>query len=517
MGLEHLKDEGAHVNKVPYLMSARGIVKSYGPTSVLKGFDLSVAAGEVHAFLGGNGAGKSTLIKIISGQIDRDEGSLEFAQNRASPDGVNTSDENGIAVVNQELALLPHLTVAENIALPRRHRGWSLFNGSDARRIAVNALSLIDPTFAQASVDRLVADLSLHERQLVEIARALDSGASLLLLDEPTANLTSGETERLFAVLRRLTVDKGLAVLFVSHRMREIRQIADVCTIIRNGQTAVDRVALQSISDAEIVEQMGQAALGAAQASPRTQRRARTESKGNEPGKPNGLRVQTEGIDLDIPAGTILGLAGPPVGPETLMNALTGVSSTGRWSIARNGVAVTYQRPASAARDGVGFVSGDRSNKGILANLPIVDNLAASARIVGRKRTVRSDEMTDGRDLLDALSIRAGSLWDLPASLSGGTQQKLLIARWLKLKPTVLVLEEPTRGVDIRTKQEIYTLIREMAAQGSTIVWWSTEYVELVELCGTVLAFDPDGRATSVLKHDQINEAELAHATGMAA
>ena len=305
------------MNKPPYLMTARGIVKSYGPTSVLKGFDLSVAAGEVHAFLGGNGAGKSTLIKIISGQIDRDSGSLEFAPNGASSNAADSSDENTIAVVNQELALLPHLTVAENIALPRSRRGFGLFNGGEARRIAVDALSLIDPAFAQASVDRLVGDLSLHERQLVEIARALDSGASLLLLDEPTANLTAGETERLFTVLRRLTVDKGLAVLFVSHRMREIRQIADVCTIIRNGQTAIDRVALTSITDAEIVEQMGQAALGAVQESPRAQRRARTQSNGNEAWKPNALRIQTEGIDLDIPAGTILGLAGPPAGPAS--------------------------------------------------------------------------------------------------------------------------------------------------------------------------------------------------------
>ena len=508
------------MNQRPYLMAARGIVKSYGPTSVLKGFDLSVAAGEVHAFLGGNGAGKSTLIKIISGQIECDAGSLEFA---TQPSDAATSDENTIAVVNQELALLPHLTVAENIALPRRHRGFSLFNAAEARRIAVKALSLIDPTFAHASVDQLVADLSLHERQLVEIARALDSGASLLLLDEPTANLTAAETERLFAVLRRLTVDKGLAVLFVSHRMREIRQIADVCTIIRNGQTGVDRVPLTSITDAEIVEQMGQAAFGAAPESPRAQRPARTgrtdstRNMGNEAGKTNRLHLQTEGIDLDIPAGTILGLAGPPAGPETLMDTLTGASSTGRWSIARNGIAVTYRRPSAAARDGIGFVSGDRANKGILSNLPIVDNLAASARIVGRKRSVRNDEIADGHDLLDALSIRAGSLWDLPATLSGGTQQKLLIARWLKLKPTVLVLEEPTRGVDIGTKQEIYTLIREMAAQGATIVWWSTEYVELAELCDTVIAFDPDGRPTSVLKDEQINEAELAHATGMAA
>jgi len=504
------------VNKPPYLMTARGIVKSYGPTSVLKGFDLSVAAGEVHAFLGGNGAGKSTFIKIISGQIDRDSGSLEFAPNSASSSAADASDENTIAVVNQELALLPHLTVAENIALPRSRRGYGLFNASEARRIAVDALSLIDPTFAQASVDRLVADLSLHERQLVEIARALDSGASLLLLDEPTANLTAGETERLFTVIRRLTVDKGLAVLFVSHRMREIRQIADVCTIIRNGQTTIDRVALTSITDAEIVEQMGQAALGPA-AEPRAQRRPRTSGDGIDAGKPNDLRVQTDGIDLEIASGTILGLAGPPDGPEALMDALIGVSRAGKWSIARNGTAVSYRRPSTAARDGVGFVSGDRANKGILANLPIVDNLAASARIVGRKRAVRREEVAQGSDLLDALSIRAGSLWDLPATLSGGTQQKLLIARWLRLKPTVLVLEEPTRGVDIRTKQEIYALIREMAAQGAIIVWWSTEYLELVELCDTVLAFDPDGHPTSVLRGDSISEAGLAHATGMAA
>ncbi|WNC95543.1 sugar ABC transporter ATP-binding protein (plasmid) [Paraburkholderia sp. FT54] len=498
-------------------MTARGIVKSYGPTSVLKGFDLSVAAGEVHAFLGGNGAGKSTFIKIISGQIERDGGSLEFSQNSASSGAAESSDENTIAVVNQELALLPHLTVAENIALPRSRRGYGLFNASEARRIAVDALSLIDPTFAHVSVDRLVADLSLHERQLVEIARALDSGASLLLLDEPTANLTAGETERLFTVIRRLTVDKGLAVLFVSHRMREIRQIADVCTIIRNGQTAVDRVALTSITDAEIVEQMGQAALDTARSEPRAQRRALERRNGGDAAMPNDLRIQTNGIDLEIAAGAILGLAGPPAGPEALMDALIGVSTSNKWSITRNGTAVSYRRPSTAARDGVGFVSGDRANKGILANLPIVDNLAASARVVGRKRTVRREEVAQGNDLLDALSIRAGSLWDLPATLSGGTQQKLLIARWLKLKPTVLVLGEPTRGVDIRTKQEIYALIREMAAQGAIIVWWSTEYVELVELCDTVLAFDPDGLPTSVLKDHQINEAELAHATGMAA
>jgi ribose transport system ATP-binding protein len=506
-----------------YLLTARSIVKSFGPTSVLKGFDLSIAPGEVHAFLGGNGAGKSTLIKIISGQFDRDSGTLEFDGHEIGASVGGHVAAGTIAVVNQELALLPHLSVAENIAMPRLRRGTARYSERASMEIAIDALSLIDPQFARESSGRLVGGLTLHERQLVEIARALGSGAKLLLLDEPTANLTAAETLRLFTVIRRLIADTGLAVLFVSHRMREIRQIADVCTIIRDGKTAVDRVALDAITDREIIECMGQsvvvdeAAASVAEsadlehaAQPSTQASAVVTHGG-------ALRIERDGVAIEVPAGAIIGLAGAPVGPSSLIDALTGIAPAGSWAITRDGVRVSYAHPSAGARDGVGFVSGDRSNKGVLATLPIVDNLVAAARVVKRRSVVRREEVEQSGALLDALKIRAGSLWDLPATLSGGTQQKLLIARWLLLRPRLLVLEEPTRGVDIRTKREIYALIRKMAQQGTTIVWWSTEYIELVELCDTVLAFDLDGKPTEVLRHADVNETQLAAATGMAA
>jgi ribose transport system ATP-binding protein len=502
----------------PTLLFAKSIVKSFGPTNVLKGFDLSIRSGEVHAFLGGNGAGKSTFIKIISGQHERDGGTLAFAGRELGGSGPSPVDTGEIAVVNQELALLPHLSVAENIAMPRMHRAFGAYSERASRAIAIEALSSIDPQFAHESVDRLVGDLSLHERQLVEIARSLRLGARLLLLDEPTANLTAVETSRLFGVIRKLIVETNLAVLFVSHRMREIRQIADVCTIIRDGKTAVDRASLDAITDREIVDHMGQTAEVDAQSEASIDAAAaeRAPSRcASHTGEP--IRIRFDDIELDIGPGDIIGLAGAPTGPLALIEALTGVDRNSRWDIRRAGAPLKYRGPSAAARDGVGYISGDRANKGILAALPIVDNLVAAQRIVQRKTLARDEEVQQGQKLLDALKIRAASLWHLPSTLSGGTQQKILVARWLMLKPDLLVLEEPTRGVDIRTKREIYALIRKLAGEGTAVVWWSTEYVELVELCGTVLAFDLSGRPTGVLRHTDVNEAGLANATGMAA
>ena len=502
----------------PTLLLAKSIVKSFGPTSVLKGFDLSIRSGEVHAFLGGNGAGKSTFIKIISGQHERDGGTLEFAGRELGGSAASLADTGEIAVVNQELALLPHLSVAENIAMPRMHRALGTYSERGARAIAIEALSLIDTQFARQSVGRLVGDLSLHERQLVEIARSLRSGARLLLLDEPTANLTAAETGRLFAVIRKLIAETNLAVLFVSHRMREIRQIADVCTIIRDGKTAVDRASLHAITHRDIVDFMGQTVevdqQSEANADSRSSERD-TPGRSSRTGEP--IRVQLSDIELDIGPGDIIGLAGAPTGPLTLIEALTGLDHKSHWKITRAGAPVKHRCPSAAARAGVGYISGDRANKGILATLPIVDNLMAAQRIVERKKLARDEEIQRGQNLLDALRIRAGSLWHLPSTLSGGTQQKILVARWLTLKPRLLVLEEPTRGVDIRTKREIYALVRKLANQGTAVVWWSTEYVELVELCDTVLAFDLSGRPTGVLRHTDVNETSLADATGMAA
>lgn len=502
-----------------YVLAGRAITKSFGATSVLKGFDLCVGQGEVHAFLGGNGAGKSTLIKIISGQHQRDGGSLSFDGQEIDSVRRDHVQAGAIAVVNQELALLPHLTVAENIALPKFCRAAQRYDHKLAQQMSIDSLSLIDRQFAHEAANRMVGELTLHERQLVEIARSLGTGAKLLLLDEPTANLTTAETEKLFAVIRRLVAETRLAVLFVSHRMQEIRKIADVCTIIRDGKTAVDRVRLADITDQQILECMGQCNVGEAEEATdggnltlRQRRFTPVASASAE-----ALTIAKGGVRLPLRPGEIIGLAGAPTGPTALINQLAGLDAMGHWDIRRDDQPVRYAHPAAAVRDGIGLISGDRVNKGILSTLPILDNLLASSRIVERAWLLRPEEIQKARKLLNALNIRAGSLWDLPGKLSGGTQQKLLVARWLLLEPKILVLEEPTRGVDLRTKREIYALIREMAERGTTVLWWATEYVELVELCDTVLAFDLEGRPTSILNDGEINEAKLASATGMAA
>ena len=496
-----------------FLLQAQRITKSFGPTRVLRGIDFAVAPGEIHALLGGNGAGKSTLLKIVSGVTARDGGTLLYKGHDIDGQDGREARACGIAVVHQELAVLPHLTVAENIALPHHRRGLSLFSQRDAHRAALDALALIDRAFAERATGMRMGDLTLHEQQLVEIARALNSGAQLLLLDEPTANLTATETERLFAVLRRLAREGGISVVFVSHRMREIRQIADVCTIIRDGVTAVDRQPLSMLTDADIVDRMGQASAISGTGGCPSARAA------NSPARAGRGRLEIKGLGLDVAVegGSILGLAGAPAGPQALIDALIGAERVDALTILLDGRTRAYRTPRQAARDKVGFVSGDRAGKGILASLPVIDNMLASRRVAYAQALIPRSEATEADGLLAALRIKAGSLWDLPVTLSGGTQQKLLIARWLNLGPSMLVLEEPTRGVDIGTKREIYELIRAMAAAGTTMVWWSTEQTELIELCDAVLAFDPDGHPTGILRREDISEDSLAAATGMAA
>lgn len=470
-----------------------------------------MARGEVHALLGGNGAGKSTMIRIITGAASKNDGEIHFFDNAGS-ERTETEGRAKVAVVHQELALLPHLTVAENIALPHQRVGMCLFKRSAAAMQAFEALRMIDEEFAATSLPRLVGSLSLHEGQMVEIARALSSGAELILLDEPTANLTALETDRLFAVLRKLTRENGLSVVFVSHRMKEIRQIANVCTIIRDGRTVVDRQAIDELSDAAIVEKMGQAAA------PHPVERAGPLAVAPEASAATDtITVHEPGFNLELRRGTILGVAGAPAGPAALIEALTGAARTKRWTVARAGWPDRLPSPRSAARLGAGYITGDRAHKGVLHSLPIIDNVMASRRIVNGALIAGGAESDECLDLLKALKVKAASIWDRPNTLSGGTQQKLLIARWLGVPSRLLVLEEPTRGVDIGTKREIYELIRQMAASGTVIVWWSTENVELLEVCDRVVAFDTEGRCAGVLEQDDFSEEKLVTLTGMAA
>lgn len=484
------------------LIEASNVEKSYGATRVLRGVDFQVRAGEIHALLGGNGAGKSTLIRIVTGLTPRDSGEIRLASakaNRLHPI---------IAVVHQELALLPELSVAENIGIVHAKSGFLRSSHRRMRDLSLNALDLIDPAIGREIVDLPARKLSLHEGQIVEIARALSTGAEVLLLDEPTANLTAGETAKLFSVLKRLVHDEGIGIVFVSHRMKEIRELCDVCTILRDGITVVNATPVALLSDAEIVQQMGQPAHDVA---------GRLKSKKEVR---QGSPVEFLGPDdarMEIWPGTILGLAGAPAGPTGLINPLVGAGRGAGWHVSGEGFKGSFSSPSQATRAGVGFISGDRAMKGILSQLPIVDNVLAARRVREGRQIVGAAERQECLDLVSALKLKAGSIWDLPASLSGGNQQKLIVARWLGLSLRLVVLEEPTRGVDIGTKHDIYALIRQMADAGAIIVWWSTENVELLELCDAIFAFDTDGCPKGFLSEERFTEDGLAELTGMAA
>jgi ribose transport system ATP-binding protein len=345
------------------LLAASQIEKSYGATRVLQGVDFVLRSGEIHALLGGNGAGKSTLIRIVTGTIPRDGGDL-VATSRRNPGGKPV-----IAVVHQELALLPQFSVAENIGLVHEMRGFGFHRPTRQTLIAKDALTLIDPDLAKRVLHLPAARLSLHEAQIVEIARALSTGAEILLLDEPTANLTSQETAILFGVLRRLVSQQGIAVVFVSHRMKEIRQFCDRCTIIRDGRTVVNGREMSALTDSEIVAEMGQPAHDVAH-------RDRTPSTAADLvlHGPGGHRI-------DCAKGAVIGLAGAPTGPGALIDALVGNAPRPDWQIEGEGLPQHFRTPSEAIHHGFGFVSGDRRGKGLLADLSIFDNvMAARAR-----------------------------------------------------------------------------------------------------------------------------------------
>ncbi|NBE06935.1 sugar ABC transporter ATP-binding protein [Paragemmobacter ruber] len=483
------------------LLAARDVQKSYGATHVLRGVDFTLRAGEIHALLGGNGAGKSTLIRILTGKIPRDAGEITTASHR------RPGTDPVIAVVHQELALLPNLTVAENIGIVHGRRVFGLHSPARQAQIAFDALRVLDADLATRALHLPASGLSLHEAQIVEIARALSIGAEVLLLDEPTANLTAQETALFFGVLRKLVADQGIAIVFVSHRMKEIRQLCDRCTILRDGRSVVEDRSLSDLSDAEIVAQMGQ--------SDRREPVAATRAQMSD--QRDVVLAGPDGAEIALAAGTILGLAGAPTGPMALITALTGGARHPQWRITAEGMPSSFSSPGTAVKHGIGYISGDRAGKGVLADLPILDNVMAARRIRQGRHVIHAKELVDCAALVGSLKLKAASLHDLPRTLSGGNQQKLLVARWLGLPLRVLVLEEPTRGVDIGTKRDIYGLIRQMAATGAIVIWWSTENAELLELCDRIFAFDTQGRPAGDLSADRFTEEGIAERTGMAA
>jgi len=485
----------------------QGISKRYGGVRALQDAGLAVEAGRIHAVLGENGAGKSTLIKVMAGVVAPDEGRMLLDGEPVSFKSPAAANAAGIACIFQELSLIPDLTVADNIAISNPPRRFGLIDRAEQRRMAEHAL-------ARAGADNihplaLVKDLSLSRRQMVEIAKALARRPRILILDEATSALTAADVSKIYGVLKRLRAE-GLALVYISHRMHEITELADECTVFCNGRS-VASYAAGTKTDNEVVEMM----IGREYNAVFPPRTAHPASDAKPVLEVRNLcwTDRLNDISLSVHAGEVIGLGGlDGQGQRELLLALFGVLRGTAGEVLIDGRPITIAGPDFAKRKGIGMalIPEDRKTEGLMLPMSVRENLsfAALSRLSRWGVVNASAEREAVERIVRLLAIRTDGT-DVPAgSLSGGNQQKLVIGKWLMLAPRILLLNDPTRGIDVGTKQEMYQLLRQLADEGAAILFYSTDYDELVGCCDRVLVMC-DGAIGRELVGGEITERAL--------
>jgi rhamnose transport system ATP-binding protein len=457
------------------LLRAVNIDKSFAGVHALKRASFELQAGEVHALIGENGAGKSTLIKIITGALAPDAGEIELNGQLVTHNSPRVAKQLGIAVMYQQPALFPELSVAENIAIGLEES--SLFSRIDWRARKARAAELLARTGAHIDPDAEAGDLTIPEQQLVEIARALGAEAKVLILDEPTASLSEADTQKLFAVIRQLRAE-GAGIVYISHRLEELPVIADRVTVLRDGSTIDTRV-MAEVDRQELIQLMVGRELSAV--FPKQSVRI---------GEPvlelRGLGCSVAGVhdvSLSVRAGEIVGLAGlVGCGRTQLARAIFGLSPADRGEVLLRGKRVKITSAAQAIECGVAYVPEDRRRHGVIMDLPISANitLASLPRFARFGAMDFSRETEVAAEYTRRLRIKTPATFAPVATLSGGNQQKVALSRWLVTNPSVLILDEPTQGIDVGAKSEVHALMTELAAQGVAILMISSELPEVL-------------------------------------
>ncbi|UGQ09250.1 sugar ABC transporter ATP-binding protein [Yinghuangia sp. ASG 101] len=474
-----------HPQAADVAATASGLTKSYPGVLALDDVDFEIRAGEVRALLGRNGAGKSTLIRMLSGVETPDTGEVRIAGQPLGGGGVRRAGELGVATVHQELSLVPEMTVAENLFLgawPRRG-----VSGVDYARMRRETAEVLDELRVTVSPDAFVGALPLAEQQLVEIARAVRRRPRLLILDEPTSALAADEAGTVLDAVRRIA-DSGVAVIYVSHRLDEIRQVARSVTVVRDGRV-VDTVDVRDATTAQIVALM----LGDTAARQETAPAARAVDRAGTPLLTvRGLRLppKLDEVDFDLYAGEVLGIGGLlGSGRSELLRAIAGFDRPASGAFEVDGTAVRRHTAAAMKKLGVGMTPENRKGEGIVPLLGVGENMVMSwFGGVSRHRSI-SPALADraGRELVERLAVKTPELGTPIVNLSGGNQQKAVIGRWLHARSRILLLDEPTRGVDVEAKAQIYALIRDLADSGAGVVFVSGELEELPLVCDRVL------------------------------
>ncbi|WP_158817689.1 sugar ABC transporter ATP-binding protein [Methylocapsa sp. S129] len=468
----------------PFL-EMRNVSKTFGRVRALTSVSLDIRVGEIHALMGENGAGKSTLMKILSGAIAPDEGSeIVIEGRRVAINGPMAAKQLGIAIIYQELTLAPNLSVAENIYLGREPSRGALI---DRKAMVAGVESVLQRLGANFAARDKVAGLSIAERQLVEIARAVHARSRVLIMDEPTTTLSERETERLFALVRQLK-QEGLAIVYISHRMKEVYELSDRVSVLRDG-AYVGTLGRDAINPAAVVRMMVGRDLSSFYKKEHNAHGSRGRPILSVRDVSDGRRV--EPCSFDIHEGEVLGIAGlVGAGRTELARLIFGADPKITGAIAVDGRDVNPRSPKDAIEAGIAYLTEDRKLLGLMLDMSVSENINLGVmsrdalaggvlnRAKGRKRTAEA---------IEATGIRTASPDAPVGGLSGGNQQKVLLSRLLETRPRVLILDEPTRGVDIGAKSEIYRLIDRLAREGVGVAVISSELPEIVGICDRVI------------------------------
>ncbi|MDO5736491.1 MAG: sugar ABC transporter ATP-binding protein [Propionibacteriaceae bacterium] len=489
-------------NTVPVL-ATRSLSKDYGPIRVVADVSLNFHAGAIHALLGENGAGKSTLIKMIAGVVNPSDGVVEVDGESVRFRSVRDSQTAGIVALPQELMLVPTLGAAENIFLGMRRPGPPGLLGK--RRLAADAREQLGQLGQSFNVNIPVSELSAVQQTMVALARALARDARVLVLDEPTAALTNTETDLLFTVLRQLR-DQGTAIIYVSHRLEEVFALADTATILRNGQHVWTKPMAQT-RQAEVVAAM----IGRA---PEQEFPPRASTDGEPVLRVTDLTGWTlQGVSLEARSGRVLGVAGlAGAGRTELLRLIAGVERAQGGTIDLDGRDITRSSVAQSMGAGVVLVPEERRRQGLVMNATITTNIGLGSLTAlstgGIMRPRRERDLA--RRQAEELQIRATSVRQDVSELSGGNQQKVVLAKYLARTPRVLLLDEPTRGIDVGTKAEIYQLIRRLASDGVAVIVVSSEISELIGLADEVAVLH-QGRLNTVVDAATTDQHTILH------
>ena len=482
------------------ILELRNISKSFPGVKALSGVSFAVRRGEIHVIAGENGAGKSTLMKILSGSYQRDEGEIIIDGVKLEHNSIRIAEENGIAIIYQELNLMKNLTVAENIFVGRQPRTGKLV---DWKRMREEARDLLDKlSIPIPDINARIRELSIAQQQMVEIAKAVGRDVKIVIMDEPTSSLTNKETDMLFNIMRDLK-SRGVSVLFITHRLDEIFKVSDRITIMRDG-AHIATVKTQDIDKAHLIEMM----VGREMKQQYPQRNTidNKEICLKVEGLSDGNRIKD--ISFELCRGEVLGFTGlVGAGRTEIMRLLFGADKKTSGRIVKNGKEITIRNPGDSVRNGFAFITEDRKSEGLFMSMAISRNIVMASldKIKKRRLLNEKQEKRIAGEYVKSLRIVTPGVNQKVCFLSGGNQQKTIVARWLNTNADIIIMDEPTRGIDVGAKREIYEIINSLVEAGKAIIVISSEMEEIMGICDRIIVIH-EGEIAGEVERDSFSQ-----------